>query len=68
MSPATSLRQQRFMAMILDAKRKGRQLAGKAGDTENAMGLSDLEDFASTPTDNLPLKSIKKKKAGGKNG
>ena len=53
--PAKSKKQQMFMAIELEKKRKGKK-------TKTGMSAKQLEDFAATPRNGLPTK-VKK---GGK--
>lgn len=52
--PAKSKKQQMFMAIELERKRKGQK-------TKTGMSAQQLEDFASTPRKGLPTK-VKAKK------
>ncbi len=55
MSPSVSKRQQRYMAMELERKRKGQK-------TKTGMSEKQLEEFAHTRRKGLPARKKKKQK------
>lgn len=56
--PATSKAQQRFMGMVLSAKRGDKPASPKVAEAARGMSLKSAKDFASTKTKGLPAHSV----------
>jgi len=60
--PAKSKKQQKFMAMVYQAKKTGKAASPRIAKAAKSMTKEEAKKFASTKTKGLPTKVKKKKK------
>ncbi len=56
--PAKSKAQQRFMAMVLEAKRGGKPASKSVAEAAKSMSTKSAHDFASTKRKGLPAHTV----------